>query len=271
MTTATILIVDDEANIRSSLGKILSQEGYQVITVASGEAALKQVSAHAFDLALIDLRLPDMGGIEILTALREQSPATVNIILTAHGSLDTAIKALRHGAHDYLLKPCDPTELLASVRQGLQQRQAGAEQQELLHKLDHLSHSLADIKATIAGSSDPLDKNMIELREKRFLEYNGLIVDVLEHVVTVNGHRLDLTPIQFEIVTYLMRQIPRVISHQELLEKVLGYEGEPWEGSDVMRQHIHRIRRKIEEKTGRSDLIRNTRGVGYSIGAQQEA
>lgn len=269
MTTAKILIVDDEANIRSSLGKILSQEGYQVITAANGEVALKQISAHVFDLALIDLRLPDLDGIEILTALRQQSPATLNIILTAHGSLDTAIKALRHGAHDYLLKPCDPTELLASVRQGIQQRQSKAKQQELIHKLDHLSHSLADIKATIAGSSD--QHNNIEPPKKRFLEHNGLIVDILEHVVTVDGHRLDLTPIQFEIVTYLIGQTPRVITHQELLGKVLGYEGEPWEGSDVIRQHIHRIRQKIEEKTGRSDLIRNIRGVGYSIGTQQEA
>ncbi|HRV96455.1 MAG TPA: response regulator, partial [Anaerolineae bacterium] len=112
---ARILVVDDEENIRSSLQEMLSLTGYNVIAVESGEAALKLIAGQEkFDLALIDIKLEGLTGIEVLAMLRRLTPETVVIILTANASLETAVEALRYGAHDYLFKPCKPTELQES-------------------------------------------------------------------------------------------------------------------------------------------------------------
>ena len=122
-----VLVVDDEANIRASLKEMLTRDGHQVVTVDSGEAALALISGttQAFDVVLIDLKMKGIGGIKVLKALRQQSPDTVAIVLTAHASLGTAVEAVRHGAHDYLFKPCKPTELRESIRRGSQNRPCG--------------------------------------------------------------------------------------------------------------------------------------------------
>jgi DNA-binding NtrC family response regulator len=120
---AKILVVDDDAGVRFFLKELLTSEGYDVVTVESGEAALERIAVQEFELALIDLRMKGIGGIEVLTALRERSSNTIAIILTAHGSMETAIEALRQGAHDYLLKPCTAGQLRKSVRTGLLRRE----------------------------------------------------------------------------------------------------------------------------------------------------
>ena len=103
---AKILVVDDEASIRFFLREVLERDGHIVTPVDSGEAALQYAQAENFDLALIDLRLPGMDGMQVLKTLRQTSPNTAIIVLTAHASLETAVEALRQGAHDYLFKPC---------------------------------------------------------------------------------------------------------------------------------------------------------------------
>ena len=106
MSTARILVVDDESSIRLFLEETLTNDGHQVVSAVSGEEALVLIAEQSFDLALLDLNLTGIGGMEVLAALRRQSPDTVVIILTAHASLETAVEALRQGAHDYLFKPC---------------------------------------------------------------------------------------------------------------------------------------------------------------------
>jgi len=132
-----ILVVDDEEHIRASMKELLTRDGYEVFVAESGEAALELIDTHSFDLALIDLKLGGIGGIEVLTALRQKSPQTVAIVLTAYASLETAVAALRQGAHDYLFKPCKPAELRESIRRGLLGRQE-QRRQELLHQIDRL-------------------------------------------------------------------------------------------------------------------------------------
>ena len=119
---AKILVVDDEMPIRYTMQKTLARDGYQVTAVESGEQALQHLATQEFDLALIDLRLKGMDGLELLAELRRKCPATTVIILTAHASLETAVQALRQGAHDYLFKPCATVELRESVRTGLLKR-----------------------------------------------------------------------------------------------------------------------------------------------------
>jgi DNA-binding NtrC family response regulator len=117
--TAKILVVDDEASIRFSLQETLTRDGHQVIAVESGQAALALATTQSFDLALIDLKLGDMAGIDLLAALRQQMPGIIVIMLTGYASVETAAEALRRGAHDYLFKPCKTADLRNSIRRGL--------------------------------------------------------------------------------------------------------------------------------------------------------
>ena len=278
-TQAKILIVDDEAGIRFSLEETLSRDGYQVTTAENGEAALACVAAQPFDLVLIDLRLPGMGGMEVLAALRQQSPDTVVIVLTAHASLETAVEALRQGAHDYLFKPCKTVELRDSVRRGLLSRRQKLQQRELLHQLEqHLSSSLQNLRATIAeppAAADPLrpfegeaaappDGGLAE-EGGRFLQQGGLIVDLTRHVITLDGQLLELSPTEFNLLAYLASEAPRVVSPQELVREVQGYQSETWEASETVRYHVYRLRQKINEATGHANIIRTVRGIGYTI------
>jgi DNA-binding NtrC family response regulator len=149
-TPAKILIVDDEETIRCSLEELLTRDGYHVVAVESGESALEQIAAQYFDLALLDLRLGGIGGLEVLAALREQSLDTAVIVLTAHGSMDTAIRALRQGAHDYLLKPCDTASLRETVRTALVKHEREQRQQALLFQVEQsLAASLEEIRSAV--------------------------------------------------------------------------------------------------------------------------
>jgi DNA-binding response OmpR family regulator len=266
-TAAQILIVEDEAKIRANLEKMLEQEEYQVVSVGSGEAALERIAIQTFDLALLDLKLPGIGGIEVLTALRKQSPETVVVILTAHASLDTAVEALRQGAHDYLFKPCKPAELLESIRRGLSNRQSETQKHNLLRELEHLSSRLDDIRAAVVETPTQPFPSMAEPtgEQRRFWPRGRLIVDLLRHAITVDDQPVELTPLEFELLTYLVKQAPRVVPPSELVRAVLGYDPEQFEASQAVRTHIYHIRQKIKKTTGRTDVIRTIRGVGYTI------
>lgn len=125
VSEANILVVDDDPLAREHLHKVLTHEGYCVSTVESGEEALKRVAAEEFDLALVDLKMEGMGGLEVLDALNRECPGTAVVIVTAHPSLDTVFEALRQGADDYLFKPCRIADVRESVRQTLERRQQG--------------------------------------------------------------------------------------------------------------------------------------------------
>ena len=116
---ATILVVDDERSVRMMLEAALRAQGYRVQTAASGAEAQEMLAEEEFDLLLLDLQLGDMDGIEILRETKRQWPATEVILLTAHGSINSAIAALRHGAFDYLLKPAQVQDIRERVERAL--------------------------------------------------------------------------------------------------------------------------------------------------------
>lgn len=270
---AKILVVDDELSIRLTVTEMLTRDGYQVILAENGQAALNLIATQGFDLALIDLKLGDMEGTEVLEALHHQSPETIVIMLTAHGSLESAVTALRQEVHDYLLKPCSPTKLRESIRQGLLKRQREIVHRDALQLAQHLSAYLQNIQAYIVEQSPrpaikpPADvSDALVEEQKRFLRYNNrLVVDFFRHVITLDGHLLELSPTEFNLLTHLIRESPRVISPQELLHEVHGYVGEPWQASEIVRAHISNLRRKLKEMARGDDLIRTVRGVGYTL------
>ena len=119
---SNILVVDDEPVARQSLSDILKLEGYLVTSAPNGQAAVEYVRTHPVDLMIVDLRMPGMDGLEVVQVLNQIAPDTEVILLTAYGSTETAIQALRLRIHDYLLKPASTAQIIASVKKALARR-----------------------------------------------------------------------------------------------------------------------------------------------------
>jgi len=115
-----ILVVDDDMSVRTTFSSVLRQEGYRVTAVKNGYEAIKAIDEESFDLALVDLGMPGMDGIEVLEKIKSRRPETRVIIFTGYGSITTAVEAMRKGATDYLNKPFSPEELKAGVKKGLE-------------------------------------------------------------------------------------------------------------------------------------------------------
>lgn len=262
--TIQFLVVDDEATIRYFLQRTLARDGYQVTLADSGEAALKCMATQEFDLALIDLKMRGMDGLELLAALRQQQPDTPVIILTAYASMETAVEALRQGAHDYLFKPCKTLDLRQSVRTGLIKREQNVQRRSLLAQLPAPSaavpenlprsglQSIAPQPAVEAGFPD------------RFLQHRDLIVDLVRHMVTLDGKLLELSPTEYNLLAYLISEAPRVVPPEELVREVQGYESNVQEAQETMRSHIYHLRQKCRAATGR-DVVHTVRGIGYTL------
>jgi DNA-binding NtrC family response regulator len=168
----SILIVDDEEIIRESLSFILSKEGYRVVEAANGRIALDRIREDSFDLVLTDLEMPEMKGIELLENVGKFSPETLVVIITAYGSIDTAIAALRQGAVDYILKPVEFDELLLKVRRLLQARRLKLENKILRSEL-HRQHNFENM----IGQSPAMQKVFETIR----------IVAATDGTVLING------------------------------------------------------------------------------------
>ncbi len=267
-TRAKILIVDDEEAIRFALTELLTLYGYDVVAVESGARALVEFANQQFDLALLDLRLKDITGLEVLAAMHEQTHGTAVIVLTAHGSMETAIEALRQGAHDYLLKPCDAASLRESVRTALLKRERDQRQRALLLQVEQsLTASLEEIRAAVVKPLPAREPVTAEAPPPaaRSLQKGGLVVDVAQHTVTLDGTSLELSPTEFDLLAYLAEKAPNVVGAQELVLQVQGYDCDRFEASEIVRHHIYRIRQKARSSTGRTEFIRTIRGIGYAL------
>jgi len=252
------MVVDDEATARISLAEILRLEGYQVSTAASGEEALSLLGkSEPVDLMVLDLKMPGMDGLEVTEAVRKGSPGTMIILLTAFATLETAIEAIRKGAHDYLLKPCPIPQILESVRKGLEKRQHEQQRQHLVSQLQQTLSELAAVEG--ADAVEETDSSQAD----RFLQVRDVIVDRQKHMVTVRGQPLDLTPTEFKILSCLMETPDQVWSPQELVRHAQGYETDAWGARAIVRVHIRRLRKKLEAEPSNPTRIINVRGVGY--------
>jgi DNA-binding response OmpR family regulator len=212
--SAHILIVDDENTLRYFLKRSLEDEGYRVSEAASGLAALDLLENETFDLALVDLRMAGVDGLEVMRQLRERSPGTQIIIVTAYASVPSAVEALRHGAHDYLTKPVNTEELLASVADGLARRSARAPSAPRLTRAQ--------------------------------LTYGDLTLDQNMHQVTRQGQILDLTPTEYDLLTCLMESPNVALDSVTVLRQIRGYEATESEARAIVRVHVHRLRQKLE-------------------------
>ena len=255
---ANILIVDDEQAERQTLAELLRRSGHQATEAGSGREALDLLAHQRFDLVILDLKMPEMDGTEVLHAARPLAPDTAFIILTAHGTLDSAMSAIRHGACDYLLKPSPIREILRGVEAGLAERQRRVAQQDPVTLLER---ALTELRAA-AGSP------AVEPSPDQILQATSIQADELRKVVVVHGEPVELTSTEFDILAYLLRHRNRVVSARELVRHLRGCELHERDARVVLHAHIHRLRRKLQRPSARVPLIGTVRGRGYRIAAE---
>lgn len=260
---STILVVDDERALRYFLKRLLEREGYEVVTAASGEQALGELQARAFDLALVDLKMEGLDGLEVTSAIKKRSPETAVIVLTAFGSLESAVQALRQGAHDYITKPFDSKEVIASVKEGLDKKERQARQRRLLAWAEQ---GLRELEARRAFA---LEQETGHLPSKRYLTVGAVTVDLQQHIALVREERVHLTHMEFGLLICLMSNHDQVLSCQRLVREVMGYECSEREARGLVRSHIFHLRRKIEAHPSSPQYIINLRGVGYMFSSGQ--
>src|SRR5215510_12575476 len=153
----SILVVDDEAGVRSSLAGILGDEGYQVSSVESGEAALEALEVRRFDLLLLDVWLPKMDGLETLSRVRTLDPELPVVVISGHGTIETAVKAVRMGAQDFVEKPLSLEKTLVVVRNALRQRRLEVENRALKEQVEQ--------RHVMVGESAALDRLRAEIAQ----------------------------------------------------------------------------------------------------------
>lgn len=268
MSAIQILVVEDDKSIQFFLRQLLQKEGYTVTIAPNGHKALAEIANTEFALAILDLNLGEsIGGMDVLKVIRQRWPETIVILLTGQATLETAVTALRQGAHDYLFKPCPADQLRDSIRRGLQKRDQERRQQTILNQLEEQLTTLQELRThrptppvipTPAIPTTPPPAETPSLPTQ-------IDIDAERHSIRIVGRPLDLTPIEFNTFAYLIKAYPRVVSPQEMMQAVQGYEGELWEARDLVRVHIYRIRQKIKKVTKRTDIIQTVHGVGYTL------
>lgn len=258
--TPRILVVDDEVTARVSLAEVLRLQGYEVVTAAGGEEALSIVGREPhFDLLLLDIKMPGMDGLELTEAMQKVSPETVIILLTAFGTLETAIEAIRRGAQDYLLKPCAIPQVLESVRKGLTRRRHERHRRRLVDRLEEAVTQLVAVERGDGAGT------VYTTAPERILRVQNVEINRERHTVTIDGRPVNLTPTEFKLLVCMMENAGQVCSPQELVRRAQGYEADPWGARAIVRVHVRRLRRKLEPDPSSPRYIVNVRGVGYTF------
>jgi DNA-binding response OmpR family regulator len=254
MMKSKLLVVDDDELLRNSLVEILTMEGYEVQTVSTGEEALIRLQNEDYDLLLLDLRMPGIDGLDVLREVNRTAPATKVILLTGHGTLETAIEALRYGAYDYLLKPVSSRDILSSVERALILRAEQQHKRMLLEQLDASVQRLKDVEGVKSISSP----------ERQVVNLEGVImVDLQRREVWRGKQRVTLTPAEGRLMQVFIENRSRVLSHRDLVMMVQGYETTDWEAPEVLRPLVSRLRRKLSVFPNGEQWISNVRGIGY--------
>jgi two-component system KDP operon response regulator KdpE len=222
---AQVLLIEDEAPMRRFIRLALAAHGYRIIEAETGHEGLQQAAAHMPDIVLLDLGLPDMDGLDFTRSLREWSLIPI-LVLSARGHESQKVEALDAGADDYLTKPFGSEELLARIRVGLR----------------HASRS----------TQDPATSVMI---------VGKLRVDMGKRLVFLDEAEVHLTPIEYKLLTVLMRHAGKVLTHKQLLDPVWG----PGHAHQMqyLRVYMAQLRQKLEENPARPKYLLTEAGVGY--------
>ncbi len=225
--SATLIVIEDEAQIRRFLRTTLVAEGYQVFEAESGKQGLTEAATRKPDLIVLDLGLPDMDGVQVVKGIRAWSSVPI-VILSARAQESDKIAALDAGADDYLVKPFGVGELLARIRVALR----------------HVT--------AVSGAS-----------EEGVFAVGELKVDMQHRKITVGGAEVHLTPIEYRLLTVLVKHAGKVLTHQLLLKEVWGPNYV--ERAHYLRIYMGTLRHKLEKDPARPRFLLTEVGVGYRL------
>jgi DNA-binding response OmpR family regulator len=223
-----LLIADDDADMRLLLAEYFRRLGFQVDERESGQAALESALSGRFDCFIFDVSMPGLSGLDLLKRVRDRGIQTPALFLTAHDALADKVAGFEAGADDYLAKPFSPRELEYRV-------------EALLRR----------------GGLTPTDSD-----EER-IEVGDLIIDKRRHEVIRNGSRVDLTPLEFQILELLASEPGRAWSRNALLDRVWSTDYEGYQRN--IDPHINRLRKKLEVDPKNPRYVLTVRGVGYKL------
>jgi two-component system, OmpR family, KDP operon response regulator KdpE len=224
-STPTVLVVDDEKALRDFVRRNLEIRGYHVITAINGLEALSAFENQSIDLVILDIMMPRLDGLETTRRIRQTSMAPI-IILTALGEEADKIKAFDLGADDYLTKPFGTGELLGRIKAVLR-------------------------RARWAES----------IPEQEVITCGEILADLVKHQVMLKGQSIELTPTEFNLLVYLMKNAGKVLPHRMILKHVWGPEY--GEEAEYLRVYVGKLRQKIEADPLRPRYIQTERGIGY--------
>lgn len=226
----TILIIDDDKKLNHLLSDYFSKFGFKVTTVTHPDEGLKILKRELPDIIILDIMLPKMDGFEVCKEIRKEYSVPI-IMLTARGEVTDRIVGLELGADDYLPKPFEPRELVARIQSVLRR---GSE----------------DLKSGI-------------------IKFGRLVVDIEKHSVLLDGENVDLTTMEFEILSLFIRNPGKVFTRDHLMDRIRGIEWEAFDRSiDVL---ISRLRQKLNEHPKKPSFIKTIWGTGYKfIGEELE-
>lgn len=225
MTTPTVLVVDDEKSLRDFVRKNLEIRGYKVLTASNGLDAMAIFTSERIDLVILDIMMPRLDGLETTRRIRQKSIVPI-VILTALGEEADKVRAFDYGVDDYLTKPFGVGELLGRIKAVLRRAR--------------WSEPSAEDEPIVRGE---------------------IVADLARHKVTVRDEALDLTPTEFNLLVYLMKNTGKVIPHLAILQQVWG----PEYGveAEYLRVYIGRLRKKIEVDPLNPKYLFTERGIGY--------
>jgi DNA-binding response OmpR family regulator len=259
---ARVLIVDDEQRVRFTLGMALAADDLICDQAEDSEEALQLLSSQPYDLVVADIRMGPFSGLDLLSEIRRRWPGIIVILLTGYASVDSAVQALRRGAHNYLTKPVSIEELRAAVRQGLAARHEALHQQQLLN-------ILREGILELSGENGPEEESPAEnIDGSRWYHVGDLVIDRMKYTVSADGRSIDLTPTEFRLLLCLAENQEQVCAYRDLARQVYGHTTSTPEAKRLIMPHISNLRNKLRRASSCSDLIENVRGVGYTIGGR---
>ncbi len=247
--TAPILVVDDDAKIVRLVRTYLERDGYRVVTAADGPAALEAIETHAPALVVLDLMLPELDGRAVIRAVRRDEAAahTPIIVLSARSSTIDRIAGLEDGADDYLPKPFSPAELVLRVKSILRRT--------------------ATRTTASSATTTGIDAPSVAVDGGPLIRHGDLTIDPARHEVRRDdGTSIDLTRVEFRLLSAILGADGRVLSRDQLLDAVYGHEA-----TEVLDRtidvHIRRLRDKLDDDPDAPRYVQTVRGVGYRAAA----
>jgi DNA-binding response OmpR family regulator len=265
---ARILIVDDDAHVLLALSRSLKLKGYNYVDEAhSGAEAVEKLTRLPYDLMMLDIRMPEMDGMEVLQKVQQIRPNLLVIILTGHAAMESALAALKSGmVVDYLMKPASLEQVEVAIRKALRRRLTELQQQ---HSLETAIAALEQLKTEPPVASG----GGVTLPLERFLQAGPVSLDRNNRRASLQWegktHTAVLTASEDNILALLMSNPGDVFSSRRIAHDALSYDLNESEAKSIVHPHIVRLRRKIEKDSKHPGLIRTVRGKGYTLALEE--